>query len=311
MNLEIRTVGKRRKYYLGHSYRLGDKVIKVRVFLGTNIPAHKLNEKIKFARVKLNEKLTSLKVIEDPYKTVLSPLELEKLKTLEPRGEIKIAHLSEKDWVKFTEAFAYDTNAIEGSTVLKKEVKNILDGNRWPERSKEEISETIGVAEAVAYIRKTKEHISLELIRELHRIVFKNSEAFAGRFRGRGVEVAVVDAVGNVIHAGSPSSQVAYLLKKLVKWYNENKNRYPPIVLAAVVHNQFEMIHPFQDGNGRIGRLLLINILIKHKLPPINIELKNRKQYYATLKAYEENNDIRPIIDLILKEYENLKKLLK
>jgi len=62
-------------------------------------------------------------------------------------------------------------------------------------------------------------------------------------------------------------------------WYNDNAKEYPPFVSAAVVHNQFETIHPFQDGNGRVGRLLLINALIKHGLPPLNIELKNRKQY--------------------------------
>jgi Fic family protein len=67
------------------------------------------------------------------------------------------------------------------------------------------------------------------------------------------------------------------------------------------------MIHPFQDGNGRIGRLLLINILIKHQLPPINIELKNRKEYYSALKIYEENGDIRPMIELMLKEYKKTK----
>jgi Fic family protein len=64
------------------------------------------------------------------------------------------------------------------------------------------------------------------------------------------------------------------------------------------------------DGNGRIGRLLLVNVLLKHKLPPVNIELKNRAQYYNALQAYELHGDIRPTIELILKEYKKLKKLL-
>ncbi len=57
--------------------------------------------------------------------------------------------------------------------------------------------------------------------------------------------------------------------------------------LAAVVHNQFEMIHPFQDGNGRVGRILLNNILLKNGLPPLNIELRNRREYYSALQAHE------------------------
>ncbi|MFA5869901.1 MAG: Fic family protein, partial [Candidatus Bathyarchaeia archaeon] len=90
-----------------------------------------------------------------------------------------------------------------------------------------------------------------------------------------------------------------------------NKTRYPPLVLAAVVHNQFEIIHPFKDGNGRVGRLLLNNILLKHNLPPLNIEMKNRSQYYAALQVYEKDRDIRPTLELFLKEYRALKKMLR
>jgi Fic family protein len=67
-------------------------------------------------------------------------------------------------------------------------------------------------------------------------------------------------------------------LLNLIKWYNHDKEKSSPLVLAAVVHNQFEIIYPFQDGNGRVGRLLLNNILLKHNLPPLNIELRRRAQ---------------------------------
>jgi Fic family protein len=78
-----------------------------------------------------------------------------------------------------------------------------------------------------------------------------------------------------------------------------------------VVHNQFETIHPFQDGNGRVGRLLLINILIKHGLPPLNIELKNRVEYYEAIGAYQAEGNIRPTLKLMLKEYRRLKAALR
>jgi Fic family protein len=108
------------------------------------------------------------------------------------------------------------------------------------------------------------------------------------------VEVVVADATGNVVHRGAPLEQIDTLLKKLVRWYNQNQKECQPLVLAAVVHNQFEVIRPFQDANGRVGRLLLNNILLKHNLPPLNIELKNRTQYYAALRVYENDNKIRP-----------------
>lgn len=311
MFVEIRGVKSGKKYYLVHSYRSGTKIKKVRVYLGLNIKGSELKQKVAAAQKKLQIRVNKRIEIRDPYKTVLSPAELEDIKNLEHGGKIRLMHLSEEEWLKFTESFTYDTNAIEGSTVDKTEVKKILENDKWPEKSKEEISETFGVADAVKYVRNTKIHISIALIRELHKIVFKNSKSFAGKFRNLGEEVAVVDAYGTVVHRGAFSGEVPSLLKELVVWYQNNINNYPPLVLAAVVHNQFENIHPFRDGNGRVGRLLLINILLKHKLSPVNIELKNRSEYYAALQSYEKDGNIRPTIDLLLKEYRRLKFIIK
>lgn len=311
MHLEIREKNGSRKYYLAHSLRDGGAVRKVRVYLGVNLSPEELKLKRKHAEAELKKRIAEAKAIQDPFITALSPSDMKELETLEARGELRVLHLSELDWDKFKEAFTYDTNAIEGSLLEAKEVEEILRKRRWPEdTSKEEISETYGVAESVDHIRKTSEHVSLKLIQELHRIVFKNSKHFAGKFREKGVEVVVADAYGNVLHKGAPSQQIEVLLKEMIRWYNRNKAKCPPLVLAAVVHNQFEIIHPFQDGNGRVGRLLLNNILLKHYLPPLNIELKNRSQYYAALQAYEKDHNIRPTLELMLKEYKALKRLL-
>ncbi|MBS3088221.1 Fic family protein [Candidatus Pacearchaeota archaeon] len=229
---------------------------------------------------------------------------------MESKIPLTISHLSDKQWEAFSELFAYNTNAIEGSELNSQEVRQILEEDKWPDKSKRDIAETYGVNEAIEFIRKTKEHISLDLIKELHRIVFKNSKSFAGEFRKTGEEVAVRDGLGNLVHEGAPQSRVIYLLNKLIEWYNKHKLIYPALILAAVVHNQFENIHPFRDGNGRVGRLLLNNILIKHKLPPINIDLRNRKEYYQSLQSYEKNHDIKPTIDLFVKEYSLLNKIL-
>jgi Fic family protein len=312
VHVEIRELKGVKKYYLAHSFREGNRVRKVRVFLGNNLTEEALKLQQKNAAVELKRRLAEAKTIRDPYLTALSTFELKELETLEARGDLQVRHLSEADWTKFKEIFTYDTNAIEGSRIEATEAKNILENKGWPQdKSKQDIAETLGVAEAVDYIRRTDEHISLEFIKELHHIVFKNSKDFAGAFRPKGVEVVVADAFGNIVHRGAPSQQIESLLKELVRWYNQNKTKCPPLVLSAVVHNQFEVIHPFQDGNGRVGRLLLNNVLLKHNLPPLNIELKNRTEYYVALKAYEKENNIRPTIDLMLKEYRVLKKMLK
>lgn len=311
MHVEVRTQGKKKKYYLAHSFRRGKNVRKIRFYLGSNLTENDVEKKRKYAEKSIKERMMAQEIIRDPFRTVLAPKEMDEIQTLGTIGDLKILHLSEENWVEFTKLFAYDTNAIEGSTVTASEVKNILEKDRVPkDKPQYEIAETYGVSDAIAHIRTTKEHISLDLIKGLHKIVFKNSKDFAGKFRPVGVEVAVVDAAGKTVHQGAPSAHVIGLLEELVKWYHKNKNKYTPIVLAAVVHNQFENIHPFQDGNGRVGRLLLNNILIKHKLPPVNIELKNRTKYYNALQEYENKENLRPTIELILKEYHALKKII-
>ena len=310
MHIEVRKVGKKKLYYLAYSFRDGRRVRKVRRYLGENLTNEEIRIKRAGAEKSIQEQLENYRRISDPLHTVLSEREKQNIKTLIAKGDILVRHLSEAEWRIFTRSFVYDTNAIEGSTVTAPEVKDIIEKDKWPEkRTKEEISETYGVAEAVAFIRRTKEHLSLELIEKLHDIVFRNSKVFAGKFRGRGIEVAVVDSRGTILHRGAPQNQVAILRKELVKWYDKNKEDYHPIVLASVVHNQFENIHPFQDGNGRVGRLLLNNILLKHDMPPVNIELDERGEYYQALRAYQNNGDIRPTIELILREYAKLKKL--
>jgi len=311
MHIERRKRGRQTKYYLAHSYRQGAKVRKTRIYLGADLTTVELETRKKLAEARMKELSFASRRISDPFETMLSKKELAELKTLEAKAHLKITHLSDDDWRKFTEAFTYDTNAIEGSSLDSKEVDEILEKDKWPDKPKGDISETYGVAKAIEFIRNTEEHVSLPLILELHRIVFENSKPFAGKLRASGVEVVIADQHRNIIHRGAPSTRVRSLILELVDWYGKNRKKYPSLVLAAVVHNQFENIHPFQDGNGRVGRLLLNNILLKHNMPPLNIELRNRHEYYAALQVYEKEHNLRPTIELMLKEYRNLKRLLK
>lgn len=310
MHIEKRNIGKKIKYFLSHSYREGKKVHKFRKYLGQDLKEEKLNERKAIAEKLILEEIHRYKIIKDPLYFELSKKEIEDINSLEKAIPLKISHLSEHDWKVFSEIFTYNTNAIEGSRLNKKEVKDILEKDKWPDKSKEDIAEAYGVDEAIRFIRGTKEHISINLIKKIHKIGFNNSKPFAGKLRKKGEEVVVMDQSRNIVHEGAPQSRISHLLKELIIWYGENKQKYPALVLGAVVHNQFENIHPFADGNGRVGRILLNNILIKHGLPPININFNNRAEYYSTLKAYELNKNLKPTIDLYMKEYRNLKKEL-
>ena len=308
MHIEKRKFSNKIKYYLAHSYREGAKIYKLRKYLGADLKSDKLNERRKIAEKLILEEIHRYNVIRDPLHFELSEEEIIEIKKLESEIPLKISHLSKEAWRIFSSLFTYNTNAIEGSKLNKEEVKNLLEKDKWPDKSKEDIAETYGVDEAIRFIRGTKEHFSVELIKKIHKIIFKNSKSFAGQLRKKGEEVVVMDGRGNIIHEGAPQSRISHLLKELVRWYNSNKAKYPGLVLGAVVHNQFENIHPFRDGNGRVGRLLLNNILLKHNLPPININFTKRVEYYLTLKEYEMNKNLKPTIELFIKEYRNLKK---
>jgi Fic family protein len=308
MHIEKRKEKNKIKYYLANSYREGSKVHKFRKYLGQDLTQEKLKERKIIAEKLILEEIHKYKMIKDPLEFELSEKEIKSIKKMESKIPFKINHLSEKEWEIFSKIFTYNTNAIEGSKLNQEEVKNILEKDKWPNKSKEDIAEAYGVDEAIKYIRNTKEHISTNLIKEIHKIVFKNSKSFAGKLRKRGEEVVVMDNRRNVIHEGAPQSRINYLLNELIRWYEKNKVKYPGLVLGAVVHNQFENIHPFRDGNGRVGRILLNNILIKHNLPPVNIHFTNRIEYYNSLREYEINKNIKPTIELYLKEYKEFKK---
>jgi Fic family protein len=311
MYIEKRTAKGKILYYLGHSFREGGKVNKIRKYLGADLNQKELEERKKKAETLILEEINAYKMIKDPLYGPLSEEEISFVINLEKKIPVKINHLSEDKWKAFSELFTFNTNAIEGSELNSKEVREVLEEDKWPDKPKEDIAEAYGVNEAIAFIRETKDHISLELIKEIHKIVFKNSKPFAGQLRKSGEEVVVRNGFGEVVHMGAPQSRVASLLKELIGWYDKYKNKYPALILAAVVHNQFENIHPFRDGNGRVGRILLNNILIKHGFPPINIDFKNRVEYYSSLQEYEKNHNLKPTLELFIKEYRALKKILK
>ena len=105
------------------------------------------------------------------------------------------------------------------------------------------------------------------------------------------------------MHQGAPHREIENLIRELIGWYAKYSKKYPPLLLASVIHNQFEKIHPFQDGNGRVGRLLLNYILLKLNYPPVNIRLKDRSEYYKLLQIYDKTGDIKPTIKFLVSQY--------
>ena len=294
MFVEKRKRGTAVKFYLVYSYREGE-VKKIRKYLGTNLSPGELQTARQQAELLIKKEIQDIEI----FNFSLTKKQIERLSKYEQR----IQHLQHLDWKKFTEQFTYNTNAIEGSTVQLSEVENILEKKKG--ENEEEI-ETIGVAKAVEFIRTTKEELSLNLIKKLHLHCFQGSKSFSGRFRK--VEVVIRNGRGDIVHQGIPVARLNQALNEFISWYHQNKNNFKPLVLAAIIHNQFENIHPFQDGNGRVGRLLLNFILIKNKYPPINISLEDRAGYYQTLQEYSKNDNLKLTLVFLIKQYQKTLK---
>ena len=300
MYVERRKSGKNLKYYLVHSYREKGEVKKIRKYLGINLSDSELkkrkNETEKIILGLIEELNTEI------FNFSLSKKQVEKLNGYDKK--IKINHLEGFDWRRFTEDFVYNTNAIEGSTVQLEEVKDLIEKNKFAKNDEE--LESTNVAKAFNFIRNTKEDFSLDLIRKIHKICFEGTKSFAGKFRNVGV--VIKNYKGEIVHTGVSVSQLGEALNDLIEWYQKNKNKFKPLILAAIMHNQFENIHPFQDGNGRVGRLILNFILIKNNYSPINIRLEDRYKYYLSLQEYQNNQNIKPTVKFLIKQYNKMLK---
>lgn len=182
--------------------------------------------------------------------------------------EITIAEIPE---------MVYNSNAIENSTLSLEDTEKILRGTALNRKvDVREVFEAKNLARVTETILKAKQPLSVKLILDLHRLLLTNiDENIAGRFR-RGKEWV---RVGN--HLGANPAFVASLMDELVTAYNAKGQYF--LEAIAHFHAEFETIHPFVDGNGRIGRVL-INIQLMHiGLPPIIIQNKSKHQEYYPL----------------------------
>lgn len=184
--------------------------------------------------------------------------------------------------------FIYNSNAIEGSTLTLKETDIILQyGVTVKGKSLKEHEEVKGQEYALNFLKeviKTNESLSLRLIREFHALVLNDDIENRGKFKKSNNEI---------LGAGfetTPYYLVEEKLTELIEKFNSNENN-DLIMKVACFHADFEKIHPFIDGNGRTGRLLLNLELMKNGYPITVIRNEDRDEYYTVLEtAQVESN---------------------
>ena len=196
--------------------------------------------------------------------------------------------------------YIYHTNAIEGNSLSLIETKVILsDGITVGGKKLSEHLEAINQAEALAFIEdsvKKNVDISQAFIRELHFYVLNHDEENRGRYREKSVFIEGADTV-----TALPST-IPSRLDSIIKKFTENKDAIELIPAIARFHADFEEIHPFSDGNGRTGRLIMNLELLKGGYPITIIEKDDRPEYYESLeKAQTGDRNIQPLLNFIEK----------
>ena len=178
----------------------------------------------------------------------------------------------------------YNSNAIENSTLSLEETEKILlqiDLDRFI--SEREIFEAKNLARVVSYIREKalEQELNVAMILSLHKMLLSNiRDDVAGRLRKDDEWVRV----GNHI-AVDPQKVLEQLEEMLTEYYYSNNENI--IKRIALFHLRFEHIHPFIDGNGRIGRVLNNYLLIRERFVPINIKFIDRRLYYDAFAEFD------------------------
>ena len=198
---------------------------------------------------------------------------------------------------EFTVEYTHDSAAIEGNTLTLSETALVLQGVTIGEKPLKDHLEAIGHRDAFQYLcgRVADGGLPDEwFIRELHSLVLADRPGERGAYRK--IPVRILGAVHVPPEPPAVPDAMHDLLARLAA------SRGHPIERAALFHILFEAVHPFVDGNGRTGRLLLNYLLMLDGYPPVNVKYADRRRYYDAFTSYHRDGDDAPMV-LLVAEY--------
>lgn len=203
---------------------------------------------------------------------------------------------------KFRLEFNFNSNHIEGNTLTYGQTKLLLlfdetTGNARLQDYEEMKAHDVGLKVMKQEALDTERPLTEAFIRELNKIIlvrpyWKDARTHSGEPTRMEVKIGtyktrpnhVLTATGEVFNYATPE-ETPSLMNELVQWYNDEAviGELSPLELAALLHYRFIRIHPFEDGNGRIARLLVNYVLIRNNYPPVIIQSKDKENYLRIL----------------------------
>ena len=220
-----------------------------------------------------------------------------KLRALPPLSVATEERLMAEFMVRYT----YNSNAIEGSTLTERETALVLKDDMTIEGKPLKYHlDAIGHRDAFALVRREAEAgsaLTEALIKRIHSHILLRDEDERGHYRTVNVHISGSDVV-------LPSAQfVPKKMAELMERYNGEMQKWHPIQRAAVFHLAFESVHPFIDGNGRTGRLILNFELMKAGYPPIDVKFADKGRYYYCLQSYQGQDETESPMLYMLEAY--------
>ncbi|MBQ7741706.1 MAG: Fic family protein [Bacteroidaceae bacterium] len=197
---------------------------------------------------------------------------------------------------EFIVEHTYNSNAIEGNTLTMKETQLVLQGITIDRKPLKDHLEAIGYKDAFEYVEQLAiEHKPLTNyeVCAIHSLVLADRKEDRGRWRR--VPVSIAGALTKPVEPYQIEPMMSALLADMDTAYN----KLHTVEKVALFHLRFESIHPFIDGNGRTGRLLMNLQLIKAGYPPINVKFADRIRYYEAFDEYARNGSPEAMTALI------------
>ncbi len=305
MRIRKKTVNRQEYYYLEETLRL-EKPKVYSLFLGKSLP---VKNQLEIKKKELSRKIYSDLFGNAAHIYITEPqlIEIEKLRRryvqkINRMGKAKQEEIEEIETVNFV----YTTLTTEGVPITRedadlaykfegKDIKSIRDEN---------LRVALDMINGIRYVRESGTGISKKFILALHKIIMADySDKHPGRLRRKQAYIYLksYERIEEIRFRPPAPGEVEQKLDELIKWYNSNLGKLNPIELAAILHLRFYLIHPFEDGNKRISRLLLNKAFFDSGYPLLNISKETGRYFDALIKAAEKRNE-KPFVDFVAEE---------